>query len=77
MPLALSASCTRVRNSRVSMGMRVFRAYICSAPVVKPWGKKKPEIQKEAGGPVRSHLSRVPRRSIKSLTQVPRGLREG
>lgn len=36
-------------NFKWSIGILYFLAHVCNMPVKNPWGKEKPEIQKEIG----------------------------
>mmetsp|Transcript_3575 Transcript_3575/g.14887 ORF Transcript_3575/g.14887 Transcript_3575/m.14887 type:complete len:324 (-) Transcript_3575:1816-2787(-) len=68
---------TAVAKSSVSIAIFVLRAYICSAPVMKPCGKKKPLIQKLGGGPSRTQLSTKATRAKKSSIHEARGFSDG
>mmetsp|Transcript_2383 Transcript_2383/g.7988 ORF Transcript_2383/g.7988 Transcript_2383/m.7988 type:complete len:249 (-) Transcript_2383:1750-2496(-) len=68
---------TSAAKRSMSMGSLYLRACAWSADVKKPWGKKKAEIQKDAGGPPVSQLRMNWKRAIMSLLHEPSGLSEG
>mmetsp|Transcript_18357 Transcript_18357/g.62448 ORF Transcript_18357/g.62448 Transcript_18357/m.62448 type:complete len:244 (+) Transcript_18357:374-1105(+) len=76
-PSASSASSTLKPNCSVSMANWYLRAYTCSAPVMKPCGKKKPGSQNTAGSPLVSHPRMNSILALKSLTHPARGFRLG
>mmetsp|Transcript_53885 Transcript_53885/g.129831 ORF Transcript_53885/g.129831 Transcript_53885/m.129831 type:complete len:261 (-) Transcript_53885:861-1643(-) len=57
--------------------MSVLRECVCSAPVMKPCGKKKPLSQYDIGGPWFTHLPIMARRAYRSSTHGVNGLSDG
>mmetsp|Transcript_20942 Transcript_20942/g.67407 ORF Transcript_20942/g.67407 Transcript_20942/m.67407 type:complete len:210 (-) Transcript_20942:617-1246(-) len=59
------------------MGIWYLREKFCSAPVVKPWGKKKPASQNTGGLPFTSQSRMKSTLAFKSFTHDASGLSDG
>mmetsp|Transcript_17785 Transcript_17785/g.59986 ORF Transcript_17785/g.59986 Transcript_17785/m.59986 type:complete len:257 (-) Transcript_17785:5523-6293(-) len=71
-PCANSVSrSTSYLNCRVSMATWYLRAYVCSVPVMNPWGKKKTGSGKDTGRPPKSQPRKNSTRWTVSLTHDP------